>query len=342
MKRILSIDIFRGMTLFFMILVNTQSGGGFSFLIHKSGTGWTLADLVYPFFIFIVGASTYLAMRKYDGKSDKLVIFRILRRTLYIFLFGILFNWVPFTESLLDVRIMGVLQRIALVYLACSLITLRVKGVTTLLSISGLLLGGYWLLTAFCGYACVDQVDLAIIGTKHLYTPTHDPEGLLSSIPAVANALAGYVAARMVMESESKTRLKKLFVLGLVLFVLSQLLHFTILPIYKTYWSASFGFLTIGLAAMTWSVIHLVVDVYEQKRWGFFFVVFGTNSIVCYLLSEFVAVFFREWGLAERIIGCYNAFMTPAFTSICWGLTVVVICYLVVLPLYRKKIFLRL
>lgn len=342
MKRILSVDIFRGITLFLMILVNTQSGGGFSCLIHISGPGWTLADLVYPFFIFIVGASTYLSMRKYDGISDNKVITRILKRTLYIFLFGILYNWIPFTQNLLDVRIMGVLQRIALAYMACSLITLRVKGVTALLSISGAILVGYWILTYIFGYECVDNVDLAIIGSKHLYTPTHDPQGLLSSIPAIVNALIGYVAARMLMENTPEKGLKMLFILGLSLFIVSQILDYTILPIYRSYWSSSFGLLTIGLASLTWCVVHLISDVYEYKRWGFFFVVLGTNSILCYMLSEVVAVFFWEWGIAKYIVEFYGTFMNPAFTSISWGLTVVIICFLVVLPLYKRKIFLRL
>lgn len=342
MKRIVSIDIFRGITLVFMILVNTQSEGSFSFLIHKSGIGWTLADLIYPFFIFIVGASSYLSMRKYDGKSDGQVMQRIFKRTIYIFLVGILFNWMPFTQNLFDVRIMGVLQRIALVYLACSLITLRIKSIPTLLSISGVILGAYWLLVHLFGYEVVDRVDLAIIGSKHLYTPTHDPEGLLSSIPAIANALIGYAAARMVMESSPKEGLKKLFILGASLFALSQLLDYTILPIYKSYWSASFGLLTTGLASLTWLCIHLLSDIYEKRAWGFTFIVFGTNSILCYLLSEAVAVFFRQWGIAAQIIEFYRSFMIPALTSLSWGFTVVVICFLVALPLYKKKIFLRL
>lgn len=341
MKRLLSIDIFRGITIFFMILVNTQAGGSFDFLIHIPGYGWRIADLVYPSFIFIMGASMYLSMRKYVEAPPTDLYKHIFRRTVLIFLMGIIFNWIPFDQNLLDVRILGVLQRIAIVYLICSLLVIKVRSIPTLLSISGLILGFYYLLT-MKGYEIVDAVDLAIIGTKHMYTPTHDPEGLLSSIPSVVNAIIGYVSARILTENELKERLIKMSTIAISMIALAYILHWTILPIYKTYWSSSFGLLTSGISLLAWIVVHLICDVWGKKDWGIAFDVLGKNSIVCYLLSALIAEFFRKYGIADDIISFYQGVMSQQFVSLSWGLTVVLLCLLAGYPLYVKKIYIKL
>lgn len=342
MKRLASIDIFRGLTIFLMILVNTQSGGGFNCLIHKSGYGWTLADLVYPSFIFIMGASVYLSSRKYTSGPKDLIIKHILRRTLLIFLMGLLFNWIPFTDNLSDLRVMGVLQRIALIYLGCSLLTLKVKTSSTLLAISGGILLAYGLVTSIYSYDLVDQFDLLMIGTKNMYTPTHDPEGLLSSLPALVNALLGFVAAKNLSEDESEKRITKLTTLSVSLIIAAQVLHLTVVPISKTYWSPSFVLLTSGVAMASWLVFHLICDINGKTKWGIVFTIFGTNSIFCYLLSEVLAVYFWKWGLANTIVDFYKSYLNSEMTSLCWGLTILLLCLIAVYPLYRKKIFLKL
>ena len=341
MKRLLSIDIFRGITIFLMILVNTQAGGGFDFLIHISGYGWHIADLVYPSFIFIMGASIYLSMRKYGETPPTNLYKHIFRRTLLIFLMGIIFNWIPFEQNLMDVRILGVLQRIAIVYLLCSLLVMKVRSIPILLSITGGILVFYYLLT-MQGYKIVDTVDLAIIGTKHMYTPTHDPEGLLSSIPAVGNAIIGYVSAMMLTKFPLKERLIKMSTIAFSMIILAYILHWTIIPIYKPYWSSSFGLLTSGISLLVWIIIHLICDIWNKKTWGITFDILGKNSIVCYLLSALIAEFFRKFGVADIIISFYQKFMSQQFVSLSWGLTVVFICLLVAYPLYIKKIYIKL
>lgn len=324
-----------------MILVNTQAGGGFDFLIHISGYGWRIADLVYPSFIFIMGASMYLSMRKYVGAPSTGLYKHVFRRTILIFLMGIIFNWIPFEINLLDVRVLGVLQRIAIVYLVCSLLVIKVRSVSVLLAVSGFILGCYYLLT-MKGYEIVDAVDLAVIGTKHMYTPTHDPEGLLSSFPSVVNAIIGYVSARILTESELKERLVKMGIMAISMIVLAYILHWTILPIYKTYWSSSFGLLTSGISLLAWIIIHLICDVWGKKDWGIIFDILGKNSIVCYLLSALIAEFFRKYGIADNIISFFQGFMSQQFVSLSWGLTVILLCLLVGYPLYVKKIYIKL
>lgn len=342
LQRLTSIDIFRGITIFLMILVNTQAGGGFDFLIHISGYGWRVADLIYPSFIFIMGTTIYLSSRKYDKSSTLLLLRHILRRTILIFLIGIVFNWIPFNSNILDVRVMGVLQRIAIVYLACSLLVIKVRSITKLLIISGGILIGYGLLTSVSGYEVVDKFDLVVIGSKHLYTPTHDPEGLLSSIPAIVNAIIGFVSAKIMIETrERQDGLKKMAILSLSLIALSQLLNYTILPIYKAYWSSSFGLFTSGVSLFALIVVYLICDVWQKRDWGLIFNILGTNSIVCYLLSALIAEFFKKWGVANIIIEFYRGFMTPQLVSLSWGLTVVFLCLILIYPLYKRSIYIK-
>ena len=341
MKRLLSIDVFRGITIFFMILVNTQAGGGFDFLIHISGYGWRIADLVYPSFIFIMGASIYLSTRKYaDTLSTKLFV-HILRRTVLIFLMGIVFNWIPFDYNLFDVRVLGVLQRIAIVYFICSLLVMKIRSVSALLGISAGIWVVYSLLTIH-GYEVVDTIDLAVIGSAHMYTPTHDPEGLLSSFPAVANALIGYASARILMENQLKSRLVRMGSLAFIMIVLAYVLHATFIPIYKTYWSSSFGLFTTGVSLLVMIIMHLICDVWGKKKWGIAFEVLGKNSIVCYFFSALVASFFWKFGVAEVLIGFYQRFMNQQFVSLSWGLTVFFLCLLLGYCLHVKKIYIRL
>lgn len=341
MKRLLSIDIFRGITIFLMILVNTQTGGGFGFLQHVSGYGWTIADLVYPSFIFIMGASIYLSMKKYDEVIPLDIYRNIVRRTVLIFFIGIAFNWIPFEQNILDVRILGVLQRIAIVYFICSLLVIKVRDIPVLLVISGILLFVYSLF-AIQGYKLVDSFDLAIVGAKHMYSPTHDPEGLLSSIPSVVNAIIGYVSARILTYNKDKSRFLKMVLGALFMIILAYILHWTILPICKTYWTSSFVLLTTGFSILIWVVLHLICDVYGKYKWGILFDIFGKNSIVCYLLSALIAEFLIKYEVADTIILFYQEIMNRQFTSLFWGLTIVFLCILVGYPLYVKKIYIKL
>ena len=114
------------------------------------------------------------------------------------------------------------------------------------------------------------------------------------------------------------------------------------MPIYKTYWSSSFGLLTSGISLLAWIVVHLICDVWGKKDWGIAFDVLGKNSIVCYLLSALIAEFFRKYGIADDIISFYQGFMSQQFVSLSWGLTVVLLCLLAGYPLYVKKIYIKL
>jgi len=212
-KRLISLDVLRGITVAGMILVNDGYGESFSTLRHSTWNGMTPCDLVFPFFLFIMGISTYLSLRKYAFKANKTVIGKIFKRTILIFLIGLAINW--FDKAIggdwlpwQTIRIMGVMQRIALCYCAVSLIALIVNH-KYLLHVAFALLIIYTLILLYGnGYAqdasnIAARIDNAVFGYDHLYHKSPvDPEGLLGTISAIAHTLLGFFACKMMMEAK--------------------------------------------------------------------------------------------------------------------------------------------
>ncbi len=346
MKRFLSLDVFRGMTILAMIILNNQTGGSvFAPLVHSAGDGVTFADMIFPFFLFIVGAAMWFSTHRHDygirsSRSKAQQMVHIFRRTLILFGVGVLLNWIPFDSYFAFVRIPGVLQRIAWAYFFAAALTLyipRMQGVTLSIVV---LLAGYWFLLDSLGTEVVGRVDMAVFGSAHLYRPTFDPEGLLSTIPAIASVLIGYAAGRIMDRPNSASGgIGPLMVLGLLLTGAGWLFGL-FSPMNKPLWTPSYVLFTSGVAMGIWSVLSFIIEYMQAQRWCEFFTIAGTNSLFIYSLSIVLAKLFGLWGVTRAVYGFYQSYHVPnAVASLMWAATMVLLCWLITWPLYRMRIF---
>ena len=303
--RSLAIDVLRGLTVALMIVVNMSVDDKivYSQLAHASWLGLTLTDLVFPTFLFVVGAALSLSFGKYQQLGNAAVLRKILTRTALIFLCGYLLYWFPFFQidpaghvSLLPIsqtRIFGVLQRIALTYGAAALL-LHYAGrrAAVVFGIAALL--GYWaLLYAFGDYSLTGnaaiKLDLLLVGGAHMYHGeglAFDPEGILSTLPAIVNVLAGYFAGQALVErGRNYETLTRLLLAG-GLCIIAALLWDNVLPISKKLWTSSYALCTIGIDLYLLSFLVYLIDMRGTGRWTYFFEVFGRNTLFIYVLSE--------------------------------------------------------
>ncbi len=336
-QRLLSLDVFRGLTILAMILVNNPGQWGDQFwpLKHADWHGWTPTDLIFPFFLFIVGTSLAYSLRKYrDGEQiDPAVYWRILRRTLTLIFLG----WMPTlllrsfgflvgksetlaqflqrihytldasqTFDLSTLRLPGVLVRIALVYFITSLIVLnaRVRGQVV---IGTVLLLGYWALLGWLpdtdNYESnlspsgnlVRVVDLKLIGDKHMYTQAKnektDPEGLLSTLPAVVTALLGYWTGLVLQRRGINWNTVGFLVACGVLCAAIGLGWGLVFPINKKIWTSSFVLLTAGLAMIFFAGCLAKFDILGWRRLGRTFEIVGINAIFVFVASGLFSIF---------------------------------------------------
>lgn len=364
-KRLVSLDIFRGMTLAFMIIVNTPGSWEYIYppLEHSKWNGCTPTDLVFPFFLFIVGISTWFSLKKYGNELNGKSLFRIFRRMVAIFLLGLFLNSLELLAGeTSSIRIMGVLQRIAIAYGLGALICLSVRR-QYLWIVTAAILFFYWGLLAFFGgpdpYSLqgnlVLKTDLALLGKQHLYTGfgiPFDPEGLLSTIPAVATVIIGYYIGGTLSKSLSGGH----SVLKLVLFGAAAtglgLLWNMVFPINKPLWTSSYVLYTAGLGMIVFAMIYLIADVFRFQVWGTFFRVFGTNAIFAYVLAGIWAgvMLIIKIPAGSGTVSLYSWFYNRIFVpvaghyngSLLFAILQVFIIWVVTLILYKKKIFIRL
>lgn len=316
-QRYYSLDVFRGATVALMILVNNPGSWGnlFAPLAHAPWHGCTPTDLVFPFFLFAVGNAMAFVMPTLENSPRSAVLYKILKRTLLIFIIGLFLNWSPFIkwsgeeiafkywvdpknpES--GIRILGVLQRIALCYGAAALIAYFGK-VRWAFFISAVILIGYWLLCWFgnpadpyslAGWFGTD-IDKAILGVPHMYKGegiAFDPEGLMSTLPAITQVLFGYMAGNYIQQ-KGKTweMLSNLFIAGAIL-IFTAFCWDQLFPINKKIWTSSYVLYTTGLALMTIGVLIYLIEFRESRgAWSKFFEVFGKNPLFIFVLSGFL------------------------------------------------------
>src|SRR6476620_700343 len=313
-ERFLSLDVFRGMTICFMIIVNTAGSGATPFapLEHAKWHGFTPTDLVFPSFLFAVGNAMSFSLGKYKQIGDATFWGKVIRRTLLIFLLGYLMYWFPFfrldqaghiiAAPFHNTRIMGVLQRIALCYFFASVL-IHYCSTRTVFVISALLLIGYWiLLLAFGGsdpYGMVTNtgyyMDKAILGESHMYHGegvAFDPEGLLSTLPSIVNVVIGYFAGAFIQRKGKgyETMTKLLLVGALLIFI--ALCWNIVFPINKKLWTSSCVLLTTGIDLMLIAALLYMVELrhWNPLNWTRFFLVFGKNPLFIYLLSELLVI----------------------------------------------------
>lgn len=356
-QRLVSLDLLRGLTVAMMILVNNGYGESFSQLRHVEWNGMTVCDLVFPFFLFMVGVSTYLSLRKTQFKPTPYVLRKIVKRTVLLFLIGLGINWFDHAIGgdvlcFGHLRIWAVLQRIALCYLAASLFAIYANHKYTIPTIVGLLVVYILIITLGNGYAfdaeanILAQVDLHLFGYDHLYHKSPvDPEGLVSTIPAIAHTLIGFLCGKLVCSKVSpKEKFRNIFIFGLLLTIVGFALSLW-LPLNKRIWSPSFVLATCGLAML---LLALIMKIEQwapssmNKGGWVILLVFGMNPLFLYVLSEFMAIIFGHFGISTIIFDSIHSVVSaPKWASLCYALTFVLLNWLVGYVLYRKKIFIK-
>jgi predicted acyltransferase len=363
--RLASLDVFRGITIAGMILVNNP--GSWEAirppLAHAEWHGWTPTDLVFPFFLFIVGVSITLALsRRAESAGPRRALYlKIARRAAVIFALGLVLAGFPFYD-LSTIRVPGVLQRIAVCYLVASVVFLNTRWRAQGL-IAAALLVVYWalmVLTPVPGYGAGDlsvegnlaaYLDRALLG-RHTWKPLYDPEGILSTLPAVATTLLGVLAGHWLRARRAETeKVAGLFVAGAFAVVAGWAWgHW--FPVNKALWTSSYVLLTAGLALQLLAVCFWLVDIKGYRRWAKPFLVFGTNALAVYFLAELFAravslvTFARAGGgridlqtlVYEKLFASWAA---PVNASLMYAVCVVLLWLGVAAVLYRKRIFIK-
>lgn len=359
-QRLLALDILRGITIAGMILVNNPGNWIYVYtpLGHAKWNGLTPTDLIFPFFMFIMGISTYISLRKYQFEFSSSAAWKILKRTVVIFAIGLgiaAFALLLRGKGFDEIRIMGVMQRLGLCYGATALIALLVKHkyIPYLIAI---LLGGYWLaLLLGNGFVADDTniiniVDRAIIGSKHLYHGM-DPEGLLSTIPSIAHVLIGFYCGKLMMETKDiQEKMLRLLLIGASLTFVGFLLSYGC-PLNKRVWSPTFALVTCGMASSFLALLIWIIDVKGYKRWTRFFEVFGINPLFLYVLAAVLSLLLDFTGItyAGELVSLkgylYSAVLQPLLgnypASTAFALLFVAVNWLIGYPLYKKKIYIK-
>jgi predicted acyltransferase len=365
-SRYLSLDVLRGLTVALMIIVNTPGDWNtvFAPLLHAQWHGFTPTDWVFPTFLFVVGNALSFAQPKYARLGQGAVLAKVGRRSAIIFLLGFLLFWFPFVAvdgagnwsliPLSGTRVPGVLQRIALCFGLASLILYfwKEKGA---LAYCVLALLGYWLMLALGGdYTlagnAAGKADLWLLGERHLYRGEglpFDPEGLLGTLPATVNVIAGYFTGRLILaQGANYETLAKLMMAG-VLCVGVALCWDMVLPINKKLWTSSYALYTVGLDLLVLPLLIYLIEMRGRRRWTYFFEVFGKNTLFIYLLSELAVVILvktkagngngYDWLYAHT----FQALAPPKVASLLFAVTFMLACWAVGYLMDRRRIYIK-
>ena len=380
-SRLLSLDILRGITIAGMIMVNNSGSGSFVYapLRHAHWHGLTPTDLVFPFFMFIMGVSTFMSLRKFHFEPSKAAIWKIVRRTILIFVIGLALGWfgklcrgLASGESFVEaathfdtLRILGVLQRLGLAYGFAALTAIFVKSKYLPWLIALLLLGYFLILRFGRGFEMSEQniiavVDRALWGTNHMYkdvAPTGerialDPEGLLSTLPSIAHVLIGFLFGKLIIDNkDNHTRVEKLLIWGTILAFAGLLLQYGC-PINKKIWSPTFVLTTTGFAAQLLGLLIWIIDINKKERWSRFFHAFGVNPLIVYVFSgvlgSLVSNIKFTWqgeivSIKAFVYGVLiDSWAGGYFGSLLYALLFVTVCWLFGYILYKRNIYIKL
>jgi len=380
-QRLLALDVLRGFTIAGMILVNNPGSWGkmYAPLQHAPWHGLTPTDLIFPFFMFIMGISMFISLNKYGFECSRSAVWKIVKRSLIIFAIGLGLSWfylfcrtmnalstenLPFLTQLGQsmwtfdrVRITGVLPRLAFSYGFAAIIVLLVKHKNIPYVIGTLLLGYLLLLIFGKGYEynetnILSVVDRAILGLKHMYNDKGiDPEGILGTIPSVAQVLLGfYCGMWLVSLNDIRDKILRLFLFGTVLTFVGFLLSYGS-PINKKIWSPTFVIVTSGLASSFLALLIWIIDVKGHKKWSRFFEAFGVNPLFMFVLGGIVATLLNNINFTynEARISIkgfiYRILIQPVFGdyfgSFIFSILFVCLIWLCGYYLYKKKIYIK-
>lgn len=367
-KRLLSLDFFRGLTVAAMILVNNPGDWGHIYapFKHAEWNGCTPTDLIFPFFLFIVGVSIVFALStaKKDSSQHPKIFKAIIKRAITLFILGLLLSLFPFFNFSV-VRIPGVLQRIAVVYLIAAVLFVKVNP-KSLFKIFVLILMGYWLIMTLVpvpdyGAANLGKetnlgawLDRLIFTEAHVWksAKTWDPEGLLSTLPAIGTGLFGVLVGLILKSAKysDDTKVAWVFSYGFLAFLIG-LFWDTFFPINKSLWTSSYVLYTGGLASMVLALCYWFIDVQGYTKFTKPFVVYGVNAITVFFASGIIA---RSMSLIKvNTEGSsvslkqylYQTFFTPYLSpydaSLAGAITFVLIWYVILLIMYKKNIIIK-
>lgn len=376
--RLLSLDLLRGITIAFMILVNDAGDEAHAYwpLQHAKWNGFTPTDLVFPTFLLLVGVSLVLALesRLARGISRGEILLQALRRTVILCFLGFVVNNFPFFHPA-TLRFYGVLPRIGLCYFLATILLLMDRGWRSKVAVAVAALVGYWMLMRFVpvpGYGVpthqvpildpdqnvVAVIDRHLFSASHLYEGTRDPEGLLSTLPALGTILIGVLAGLWIRTSRTvMQKLRGIAVAGAAL-VIAGLAWNLSFPINKKLWTSSFVLLAGGLSLLLFALTIWLVDVRRgdatdadrnrHPRLLLPFFVFGVNSIAAYVLSELLSAALGSihvsphQSLKDAVYGALHHLVPdPSLASLLYALLYVAICWLPIYVLYRKRIWLK-
>jgi len=388
-SRLLSLDVLRGITIAGMIMVNNPGSWSsiYAPLGHAKWNGLTPTDLVFPFFMFIMGVSMFLSYKKFDFKFSGQTFTKLLRRSFFLFLIGLALGWFGLfcrglnglrgeelsvfekiwqsASNLENLRILGVLQRLALVSFFGSLIVLMFKP-KRIPWIIGFILLFYWILMAATGSygqnedSLVAVIDRAVLGVSHMYTDhladgssiVFDPEGILSTLPCIAHVLLGFWAGKLISETKDNgEKIQKLFLFGSAILFMGFLLDYGF-PINKKIWSSSFVLTTCGLTSLLLGLLIWIIDIKHKKKWSVFFESFGVNPMFIYVVAGILSIllgnigftYYAEWISLKGFV--YTQWLSPVFGdylgSLLFALSFVTINWFIGHILYKKKIYIKL
>jgi predicted acyltransferase len=371
MRRLVSLDVARGITIAFMILVNNGGSGKYSYrqLEHSPWNGWTLTDLVFPSFLFIAGVAIVFSneARLARGESKATLRLHVIKRAVILFLLGLVVNGFPLFH-LGTLRIYGVLQRIAICFLIASLLYLWNSRAWVAATTAVVALLGYWILMRWVPIPGIgvpthsvalldpDQNWVAYLDRKilfgRLYEGVRDPEGLLSNIPAMGTILFGVLTGiwlrRPISASTKALGLLGASISGLVLGEIWSVWF----PINKKLWTSSYVLFAAGCTLLLLALCFYAVEIKKWTRgWTFPWLVFGSNAITAYVFSELLAAGLYTTSVHDNggtttlqqyiYQHWFFPILNPSFGSLMYALAFVLVCFVPVLLMYRKKIFIK-
>lgn len=365
-KRILSVDIFRGITIAAMILVNTPGTWEHVYapFLHAPWHGLTPTDLIFPFFLFIVGMSITFAYTAKKQKGVTIDVYKkIISRTLKLIFLGLFLTaftiHFPFIEKLATLRIPGVLQRIGVVFFIASLLFLNFNWKVLLGVFIGILILYWFLLTQIpingaAPLLTVDSnlpavIDLNILTSSHTYKPNYDPEGILSTLPSIATSIFGMFLGMILLNKTSEPKRKLIQIIGIG--IIALIIGYSwaqIFPLNKALWTSSFVLVTGGWACLVYAVIYYFADILGKSAWGKPAVIFGSNAITVYFLASFISTCFYMIELPNGqsihgfLYGMLSSVITiPKLSSLIYAVFVILFYYGVARFLYKKQIFIK-
>jgi predicted acyltransferase len=369
-SRYLALDVLRGMTIAFMIIVNTPGSWSslYAPLAHADWHGFTMTDLVFPTFLFVVGNAISFAMKRLGEMSAGDFFKKVVKRTLLIFLIGWLLNAFPFFDyneaggmvfiDLTEVRLFGVLQRIALAYFFGALV-LYLGGPKLGWIFSGIALLGYWAMLYFFGDGAdpygletnaAIKLDLVVVGVERMYTGEgipFDPEGILSTLPSIVNVIAGYLAGIFIQKNGNNFKTVRTLLAWSIGLVILSYVWDMVFPINKKIWTSSYVLHTVGRDLLILAVLIWFIEIRNWKGWTYFFEVFGRNPLILYVASGIVISIISMIPIGESSLrgviyqSLFTSWLSPNLASLLFALSYMLLIWLIGLWMDRRKIYIK-